>query len=350
MARSDFPSLDASVGFGSTVLGHRTSGEIASFSSLGPNRKGVLKPEITAPGQWVMASYSRWSDPRLEPLSIYRAYPSLPLLLIAPDSIHAISQGTSFSAPHVAGLCALLLDADPTLNNSQIRALLTRTATADSMTGGLPNNTWGYGRANAIGAARRILCQEKDSLTLKAEIASGDTVTADSTVYSVWLDLTNSSQVLRTFRARVLFPAGILAPEIDSATSVCTDWCEKTSYDSSRLGEGILEVSGLRPNNTGARAELFRVVFRTLSNAQADSVCLRLDLLSLTGDMDPVELSGKVDVLQARPLTLRPSGACVLAGDVDGNGRRDIFDLLVLLRALGSKPVSQPLLRPRWQR
>ena len=157
-ARTDWNPAEPGVGSAKTIIGGSVPGTLTYFSGLGPNRKGVLKPEITAPGRWVMASLSSWAWPVREYLSIF-ASPAggKPLLMVAQDSIHAVSQGTSFAAPHVAGLCALLLQANPDLAGTEIKNILTATASRDSMTVGAPDNYWGYGRADAIAAVRKVL-------------------------------------------------------------------------------------------------------------------------------------------------------------------------------------------------
>lgn len=340
-ARHDFPSLDPSIRMGSEAFGPRTPGAMTSFSSLGPNRKGVLKPELAAPGEWVIASLSRWADPRIEPLSIYRAWPSRPLLLIAPDSIHAASRGTSFSAPHVAGICALLLEADPRLTNDRIRELLISTATADSMTGDLPDNTWGFGRANAVGAARMLLGMENDSLEVEAALVPADTIREGGAEYAVTVDFSASAEVLRAFRAEIVFPPGLLAPELVTGDSGSVEGNAGAVFDHSRLSEGVLGVSVERSADVGVREELFRILLRPRTVLPVDSIRVRLDLKSLTGDFPPLELSSGATVFQARPVSIRASGLCPLAGDVNGDGRRDIFDLLALLRILsGSVPAN----------
>ena len=63
------------------------------FSSRGPTNGGLIKPDITGPDDCVSAIWGWW-------------------------------QGTSQSSPHVAGAAALVLDANPTFTNDQIRSFL----------------------------------------------------------------------------------------------------------------------------------------------------------------------------------------------------------------------------------
>ncbi|WP_205511234.1 S8 family peptidase [Longitalea arenae] len=118
---------------------------IASFSSHGPRRDGVLKPEIAAIGQHVISAFSTNSSAAVTDI----IYPGL----------YRKNQGTSMSAPVVTGAVALLLQANPTATVSQLRNLLFSNTTKDSLTeaaGPTPNTTWGYGRLDiyrAVGAA-----------------------------------------------------------------------------------------------------------------------------------------------------------------------------------------------------
>ncbi|NIQ52059.1 MAG: S8 family serine peptidase, partial [Gammaproteobacteria bacterium] len=69
------------------------------------------------------------------------------------DGVHAILEGTSQSAPHVTGILALLLEHEPTLTPTDVRDILSRTATQDEFTtrtyGSVPGTDatswWGYG-------------------------------------------------------------------------------------------------------------------------------------------------------------------------------------------------------------
>jgi subtilisin family serine protease len=122
------------------------SADISAFSSEGPRRDGTTgayKPEITAPGQSTISSLSQDSDP----LSSY----------VVPGGMHKILQGTSMSAPVVAGSVALLLEEDPTLTAQKIKDLITQTADSDDFTGTTPNTEWGYGRLDILEAMTKVV-------------------------------------------------------------------------------------------------------------------------------------------------------------------------------------------------
>ncbi len=97
-------------------------GKIAYFSSRGPTRDGRLKPEVVAPGYFVLGPEAGTSG-----------YIPLP--------------GTSMASPVVAGLVALILEENPNLDVNGVRGILSSQALSDGFTGSLPNNIYGYGKA-----------------------------------------------------------------------------------------------------------------------------------------------------------------------------------------------------------
>ena len=335
VARTDWRSLAGGVEWASEIVGQSVPGELASFSSLGPNRKGVLKPEITAPGQWIMSTMSRWAWP-LDPgsISIYRA--KTPLLPVALDSIHAISAGTSFSAPIVAGICALLLEKNPDLTHPQIKDILTRSAATDSITAGAPNNYWGYGRANAIGALVDLQAMGKDSLALEGRLDPADTLRSDSLKYTITADFTRSSQVMRSFELEITWPSRYLSLVLPLESGQ-NPLRLKLDFDTTRIGGGILGISGVSYLGLAAREEVIRLTFTPRTAAFEDSVKVSFQAKSLRGDLEPAELAGTAGFFQAGPVTLRPVLACAVKGDTDLNGRLDIFDLLEMLRILSGQ-------------
>jgi bacillopeptidase F len=103
---------------------------LASFSSRGPSPiDGAVKPDVVAPGVLI---------PTAVPGGAY-----------FPDT------GTSFAAPQVAGIAALLLQANPSLTPTEVADALRSTADAVGLPP-LPNNDVGWGRVNALTAVRLV--------------------------------------------------------------------------------------------------------------------------------------------------------------------------------------------------
>lgn len=134
------------------VTGAVGGGAIADFSSIGPTLDDRVKPDIAAPGVNIGSSMSSYTDETFA--SIYnvefqgRNYPFARL------------SGTSMASPAVAGIAALVLEADPTSTAQEVKEALMRTARTDSYTGNIPaggSTQWGAGKVNAYQAVREVL-------------------------------------------------------------------------------------------------------------------------------------------------------------------------------------------------
>jgi subtilisin family serine protease len=127
-------------------------GNIASFSSYGPRYDEVLKPDIAAPGSSVASSISSFTD---------AAYTSVGSVVFGSETYHfARFSGTSMSSPVVAGVCALILEANPYLSAQQVKDIIIETARTDNFTGVIPVNgstRWGWGKLNAYDAVKLAL-------------------------------------------------------------------------------------------------------------------------------------------------------------------------------------------------
>ena len=104
---------------------------MAAFSSRGPNggAMDIIKPDITAPGVNILAANSPTA------------------FLGAPDQLFQSIGGTSMSSPHVAGIFALLKEANPDWSPAMAKSAIMTTAYQDVMKedGGTPADPFDMG-------------------------------------------------------------------------------------------------------------------------------------------------------------------------------------------------------------
>ncbi len=105
--------------------GERTP-QIASFSSRGPTADGRIKPDVVAPGSGVVVADLRRGG-------------------------YVRRGGTSFAAPLVSGVCALLLQKNPEWTPDQVLEALRSTALDLGVAG--PDTVYGWGQINALAAS-----------------------------------------------------------------------------------------------------------------------------------------------------------------------------------------------------
>ncbi len=116
-------------------------GRLSVFSSHGPTRDGRTKPDITAPGGWVLST-----GPNYVINGLLASEPQK----VAAGGQHFRSSGTSMSGPMVAGMCALYLQRYPNATWLDVKNDLLSCAGTDNFTGNnLPDYLWGHGKADA---------------------------------------------------------------------------------------------------------------------------------------------------------------------------------------------------------
>jgi subtilisin family serine protease len=120
------------------------SGELAGNSSAGPTRDGRIKPDIAAPGGLML------SCGQLSLLQVWVTQPTN-APKVAEGGFHFRDGGTSSASPVVAGIAALYLEQNPTATAMDVRNAIVNCAITDTFTGtSLPDNQWGYGKADAF--------------------------------------------------------------------------------------------------------------------------------------------------------------------------------------------------------
>ncbi|HLN97088.1 MAG TPA: S8 family serine peptidase [Pyrinomonadaceae bacterium] len=136
---------------------------LASFSSRGPSTyytPNILKPNISAPGVNVRSA------------------------LRTSDTSYGNLSGTSMAAPHVTGVVALLWSARPQLardiaatqtilqNTANPAVTVTLQSCGDTPTSQIPNNSFGYGRVDALAAVNAV--PTAAAATISGQIATLD--------------------------------------------------------------------------------------------------------------------------------------------------------------------------------
>ncbi len=131
-------------------------GTISYFSSRGPTRDGRVAPLISAPGQMVTSALSSHLTIRENQDEAYELGGVFSGDIVQGGG-YQVMQGTSMASPHVAGVVALMLQANPTLNFDQVAQILRETARVDVNVGTAPNVTFGHGKINAHAAVMRAV-------------------------------------------------------------------------------------------------------------------------------------------------------------------------------------------------
>jgi minor extracellular serine protease Vpr len=115
-------------------------------SSGGPTRDGRQPPnggvDITTPGGNLFAAYG---------LNTYWETFSFNLIK-GGEGYYGRQSATSGASPILLGTVALMLQIDPKLTSNQARAIIHSTAMTDKFTGTTPNQLWGLGKLNVLGA------------------------------------------------------------------------------------------------------------------------------------------------------------------------------------------------------
>ncbi len=181
---------------------------ISSFSSRGLSTfTGNRKPDITAPGSGVRSS------------DVGGGY--------------RVLSGTSMAAPHVAGLAALLISANPALAGQvdALEEIIERTAVPLTTTQGcggdgpadVPNNVYGWGRIDALAALRAA---QPLTITKRASsdlVSPAQLLTYTLSVTRSWgISTTNNVVLTDVLPANTTFVTATLPHTFDGSTITWT--------------------------------------------------------------------------------------------------------------------------------
>ena len=135
-------------------------GDVAYFSSYGTDFNGVNQPFITAPGHYVISSVNG-----------YDSYQSSSWSMTYNGQTYNWGQmsGTSMATPCAAGVVALYLQADPTLDVDRVKDIIAETATAYPASASSPVMARGHGIINALDGIEYILQHQGPTIVAKPD-------------------------------------------------------------------------------------------------------------------------------------------------------------------------------------
>ena len=130
VAAGEKRGLGTPAGFSSRGVNNGEGTDVAGMPA-DPNAVPNLRPDVTAPGVDIKSA-------RMKGVGLTNTIGAVPLFVGANDlttippaylPYYTTSQGTSFACPHVAGVVALMLEAQPTLTPDDVVMILRQTAT-----------------------------------------------------------------------------------------------------------------------------------------------------------------------------------------------------------------------------
>ena len=124
-------------------------GQHSQFSNRGPSVDGRLKPDVCAPGAQVVSALN----------SNYGYSEGLVVTheVNGEKYYYGAMIGTSMASPHVAGIVALWLEANPQLTPDDVRDVLDHSVIRDEYTGATSNHEYGRGKIDAYAGLKYIL-------------------------------------------------------------------------------------------------------------------------------------------------------------------------------------------------
>ncbi|MDY7226290.1 S8 family serine peptidase [Hyalangium rubrum] len=196
------------------LLSQDAPGELVDFSSRGIPGDALHHPDITLPGVNIVAARATTALPAV-------AAPYLGLDGLHPEPFYAALSGTSMATPHLSGVVALMLEANPTLNMDGVLAALTSTAKpiyvqeANGTTRLREEWEAGAGYADAYAAVKAAASTAGTRYTTTTTPLPGWTGTVSTSVRLPVLDLT---LVSAEHNHTLTVPAG------KSALRISTNW------------------------------------------------------------------------------------------------------------------------------
>ena len=177
----------------SQVTGEKPKiGEIADFSSYGVDDNGKPRPTVIAPGMGLISAANNWDKSHFVAGQPGQAKQGDALLISntqknGRNNWYYLTQGTSMSTPHTAGIVALWMQADPTLTINKILEIMKATCVNDDYTTNellMPSGNKvqaGLGKMDCLAGLKKIT----GAAGIETVYAGGRREATPATMYSV---------------------------------------------------------------------------------------------------------------------------------------------------------------------
>lgn len=183
---------------GQQAMLQETVGDLSSFSSYGPTVDGRMKPNITAPGCFIISAVSN-NDASGN--LMYAEYNEN----FGRYNQYGYMQGTSMASPFVAGIVATWLQAYPQLTPEQLHEIVQNTARKDSFTATAPDSNWGYGKINALDGLRQCIEKQETGCVSVAMPFDGTVRIADGNILLGFARDTQATLCITSMTGSTLF-------------------------------------------------------------------------------------------------------------------------------------------------
>ncbi|HEX8252808.1 MAG TPA: S8 family serine peptidase [Thermoanaerobaculia bacterium] len=306
-----------------------TTDTVSDFSSRGPAAADpedpqspfYLKPNISAPGSTIRSAL-RGSDNEYGNLS-----------------------GTSMAGPHVAGLVALVISANPKLagNVDRIEDIIEQSAakkTTTEMCGGdtntaVPNNTYGWGRIDALAAVNMALAEA----TPVSLVGVASRKTHGNSGASFDVDLPLSGAVGIESRAgqpspethSIVFKFANAVANVGNASVTSGTGSVSSRSVGSNPNEYIVKLSGVTD------AQTVRVTLNGVTDALGNSTpTMAVDVAFLIGDTNGDRTTNSGDATQTRPRSGQSADVSNFRSDVNNDGTVNSGDAFMIRTRSGN--------------
>ena len=129
-------------GMAEGLTGQGSVGQLWVGQSIGPTLDGRRGIDVGAPAEEIVTAYdptSYWATALFNEIN-------------DGGGLYGMGGANSSANPVTAGVIAMMLEMNPTLDAFTVKDILHKSAKVDSFTGAVPNTSWGYGKIDAVNA------------------------------------------------------------------------------------------------------------------------------------------------------------------------------------------------------